>query len=181
MKDHIAGTRALISRSDAHAHRLAGIGHTREDIVVTTQHWEFLKESDTSLGQFYPLHYIIAAYGNIEAAREAESAFRDAGKATEDVRAMTGEFVAGQLESQEDENIVEKAETSLVKFMGTEMGYLHEDKNHALGGGAFLFVYAPDDDSVAHARRVFEQHAPVYARRYLRIAIERIVENPNAL
>jgi hypothetical protein len=148
---------------------------------MTTQHWEFLKKSDTSLGQFYPLHYIVAAYGNIEAAREAESAFRDAGKAAEDVRAMSGEFVAERLESQDDENIVEKAQTSLVEFMGTEMGYQREDRNHALEGGAFLFVYAPDDDSVAHAKRVFEQHPPVYARRYLRIAIERIVENPNAL
>ncbi|MGH8145656.1 MAG: hypothetical protein ACREPY_04930 [Rhodanobacteraceae bacterium] len=148
---------------------------------MTTQHWEFLKKSDTSLGQFYPLHYIVAGYGDMEAAHAAESAFRDAGTSRDDVRAMDGEFVAGQLESQDDESVVERAETSLVKFMGTEMGYLSEDKNHALNGGAFLFVYAPDDDSVAHARQVFEHHAPVYARRYLRIAIERIIENPNAL
>lgn len=148
---------------------------------MTARHWAFLKDGDTSLGQFYPLHYIVAGYGDMEAARAAESAFREEGKPLEDVHAVDGTFVASRLESREDENVLEQAEAKLVKFMGTEMGYLREDKNHALAGGAFLFVYAPDDDSVAHARRVFERHPPVYARRYLRIAIENIVENPKAL
>jgi hypothetical protein len=41
-------------------------------------------------------------------------------------------------------------------------------------------VYAPDDQAVNRARRVFAQIGPAYARRYLNIAIEIIVRNPNA-
>lgn len=143
--------------------------------------WDFFKKSDTSLGVFYPLHYIIAGYASIENAGTAEAAFRKAGVAAEDVRAVTGDFVARQLETRPDKNVMEKIGAELVKFVGTETGYVKEDKNHAQDGGAFLFIYAPEDDDVSRAKALFVQYAPAYARRYLRIAIEQIVANPNAL
>lgn len=145
------------------------------------QHWEFFKKSETSLGVFYPLHYIVAGYADLDDAKVAEAAFRDAGVASEDVRAAPGEFVAAQLESRDDRNWMDKLENTVVKFVGTEKGYVNEDRNHAKGGGAFLFVYAPEDADAVKAKSVFAQHPPVFARRYLRIAIEQIVENPQAL
>lgn len=59
--------------------------------------------------------------------------------------------------------------------------HLHADRNRARHGDAFRFVYLPDDDSLDQAKRVLAGHPPVYARRYLRIAIEIIVDNPDAL
>jgi hypothetical protein len=41
-------------------------------------------------------------------------------------------------------------------------------------------VYAPKDEDAANARLVFDKNPPVFARRYLRIAIEQIVTNPKA-
>lgn len=144
------------------------------------QQWDFFKKSETSLGVFYPLHYIVAGYDTYEDAKAAEAAFRDSGIAAEDVRAAMGDFVAAQLETRTDRNLLDQLKNKLVNFVGTEKGYITEDKNHARDGGAFLFVFAPDDESAAHAKSVFAEHPPVFARRYLRIAIEQIVQNPKA-
>ena len=145
-----------------------------------TQHWAFFKEGDHSFGIFYPRHYIIAGYHTLADAEAAEAAFRKEGFSAEDVRAATGEFVIGQLEARHGSSWLERMEQRLVEFAGTETGYLREDADLARDGGAFLFVYAPDDARLNQARRVFAQHGPAYARRYLPIAIERIVENAHA-
>jgi hypothetical protein len=145
-----------------------------------TQHWAFFKEGDHSFGIFYPRHYIIAGYHNLADAEAAEAAFRKDGVPNEDVRAAAGEFVIAQLESRHGANWLERMEQRLVEFAGTETGYLREDADLARDGGAFLFVYAPDDARLDQARRVFAQLGPAYARRYLPVAIERIVENAHA-
>ena len=144
------------------------------------QQWDFFKKSETSMGVFYPMHYIVAGYNNMDDAQAAEAAFRESGVAAEDVRAATGGFVAQQLESRKDRNLWDKFENEVVKFAGTEKGYTTEDKMHADDGGAFLFVYAPEDGDAANAKAVFAKNPPVFARRYLRIAIEQIVRNPKA-
>ena len=144
------------------------------------QQWDFFKKSETSLGVFYPLHYIVAGYDSLEEAEAAEAAFRESGVAVDAVRSATGEFVAQQLESRDDRNLWNKLENEVVKFAGTEKGDTTEDKQHAGDGGAFLFVYAPNDEDAANAKRVFARNPPVFARRYLRIAIEQIVRNPKA-
>jgi len=41
-------------------------------------------------------------------------------------------------------------------------------------------VYAQTDEDAANAKTVFAGNPPVFARRYLRIAIEQIVRNPKA-
>lgn len=142
------------------------------------QQWDFFKKSETSMGVFYPLHYIVAGYDSIDEAEAAEAAFRESGVAADDVRAATGEFVAQQLESRGDRNLWNKFENEIVKFAGTEKGYTTEDKQHASSGGAFLFVYAPNDEDAANAKKVFAKSPPVFARRYLRVAIEQMVLNP---
>ncbi|HLI17458.1 MAG TPA: hypothetical protein VKV22_04205 [Rhodanobacteraceae bacterium] len=144
------------------------------------QQWDFFKKGETSLGVFYPLHYIVAGYDTFEDAQAAETAFRDSGVAAEDVRAAPGSFVAGQLETRPDRNLLDKIENAVVKHVGTEKAYTTEDKMHAQDGGAFLFVFAPNDDDAANAKQVFTRHPPVFARRYLRVAIEQIVRNPKA-
>jgi hypothetical protein len=144
------------------------------------QQWDFFKQNETSLGVFYPLHYIIAGYDSLDEARAAERAFRESGVAADDVRAATGEFVATQLESRADRNLADKLGNELVKLVGTEKGYVAEDKQHAARGGSFLFVFAPDDEGAANAKSVFASHPPAFARRYLRIAIEQMVRNPKA-
>ena len=141
---------------------------------------DFFKGQDTSMGVFYPRDYIIAGYRNLADAEAAEAAFLKAGTPPEDVRAAPGEFVTEQLQARDDPNFLERIGQQLVEFVGTENAYLEEDANLARDGGAFVFVYAPDAERVAQAKRVFAQIGPAYARRYLGVAIERIIENANA-
>jgi hypothetical protein len=145
-----------------------------------TRQWDFFKEGDTSFGVFYPVHYIVAGYANLADAEAAAAAFRKNGTPAEDVQAFDGDVVARQLESRHGDNWLEHMESKLVEFVGTETGFVREDAYLAQRGGAFLFAYAPDDGRMAAARRVFAQHGPKYARRYLKVAIERIVENAAA-
>jgi hypothetical protein len=84
------------------------------------QQWDFFKKSETSMGVFYPLHYVVAGYDTLDDAQSAENAFRESGVAAEDVRAASGEFVAAQLESRGDRNVVNTIETVLDKIFGTE-------------------------------------------------------------
>jgi hypothetical protein len=144
------------------------------------EQWDFFKKSETSLGVFYPLHYIVAGYKSLDDAQAAAAEFRDSGVADDDVRAAPGDFVAVQLETRTDRNWLDKLENELVKFAGTERGYIADDKEHARKGGAFLFVFAPAEGDVDKAKALFSTHPPMFARRYLRVAIEQIVRNPNA-
>lgn len=141
---------------------------------------DFFKEGGTSLGTFYPTHYIVAGYHNLADAKAAAAACQEDGFSDEDVRVFDGRYAIEQLEAREGANWLQKIEQQLVEFAGTEQGYVREDAELARSGGAFLFVYAPDDESLARARRVLARHGPAYARRYLNIAIEEIVRNPNA-
>lgn len=141
------------------------------------RHWAFFRQSDTSFGTFYPKHYIVAGYRSFDEAQAAENAFTESGVDAEDVRAATGDFVVNQLEAHQDANMLERAEMHVAEFAGTETGFLNEDAALAHSGGAFLFVYAPDDDHLQRARSVFQRHRPKYARRYLQIAIERLIES----
>ena len=143
--------------------------------------WDFFKKGDTSLGVFYPLHYVVAGYRDLDDAKLAEDEFRKGGVAADDVRAVPGGFVASRLETPPERSALEKLGNDLVNFVGTEKGYIKEDKNHAAHGGAFLFVYAPDDEDVDRAKTRFATHPPMFARRYLRIAIEQIVKNPDSI
>jgi hypothetical protein len=143
-------------------------------------HKRFFKEGDTSLGTFYPTHYIVAGYHNMADAKGAAAACAKEGFAADDAKVYDGKFVIQQMEDREGANWLQKMEQQLVEFAGTEKGYVREDAELARSGGAFLFIYAPDDGSLDRARRVFAQIGPAYARRYLKIAIEVIIRNPNA-
>lgn len=140
------------------------------------RHWAFFKQSDTSFGTFYPKHYIVAGYPSLEDAQAAERAFTESGISADDVRAASGDFVISQLEAHREANWLQRAEAHIAEFAGTETEFLENDADLARRGGAFLFLFAPDSARVAHARGVFSQHRPTYARRYLHIAIEQIVQ-----
>lgn len=143
------------------------------------RHWAFFKQSGTAFGVFYPTHYIVAGYPSMRAAQAAELAFTESGVEAEDVRATAGDFVVNQLEAhRRASHWLRRAGTHDTGFASIETKCLDDDTELARQGGAFLFVFAPDDRHVDHARKLFGQHRPAYARRYLPGSIERIVDPP---
>ena len=145
-------------------------------VMAMIRHWAFFKQGDTSFGTFYPKHYIVAGYACLEDAEAAEHAFMESGVDIDDVRAASGDFVINQLEAHHEANWLQRAQSHIAEFAGTETGFLEDDAELARKGGAFLFLFAPHDHHVAHARIIFERHRPHYARRYLQVAIERIID-----
>jgi hypothetical protein len=145
-------------------------------VMAMIRHWAFFKQGDTSFGTFYPKHYIVAGYACLEEAEAAEHAFIESGVDVDDVRAASGDFVINRLEAHHEANWLQRAQSHIAEFAGTEAGFLEDDAELARKGGAFLFLFAPHDHHVAHARIIFERHRPHYARRYLQVAIERIID-----
>jgi len=137
-------------------------------------HWDFFKESDTSMGVFYPLHYVLAAFETDTRAAEVRGQFLAAGFAEDDVAAVDGPFLVETLESLEGSGMIERAQQAMVRFVGTEMGYIEDDRKTAARGAGFLFVYTPDDDSTQHAIDLLKRVHPIYARRYNAAGIHRI-------
>jgi hypothetical protein len=138
-------------------------------------HWEFFKEGDQSFGMFYPRHYILVGFEGQARAQEAERELLQQGFTSEEVRSASGEFVVNELESVEDANFLDRLKIWVSRFVGTEAGYIDDDLELARGGGAFLFVYAPTDDDCRRAMALLEPLHPVFARRYLPMAIERLI------
>jgi hypothetical protein len=143
-------------------------------------HWDFFKESDTSFGVFYPLHYIVAAFDTIERADEIKAKFLDAGFADNDVATASGPFVVDKLESSAGASWFERFEAGFASFLGTELGYIDDDRKLAKRGCAFLFAYTPDDASIHRAEALLQRAHPMSARRYDHAGIRRLIYPPQA-
>jgi hypothetical protein len=124
---------------------------------------------------FYPRNYIVAAYDSTERATEVRQLFIDNGFAADDVAAASGNFVVNQIESQQDANFLDRMKASIAAFVGTEPGYIDDDVKLARRGGAFLFIYTPHDADAERAHGLLKRTHPIYARRYLPMAIERLI------
>lgn len=138
-------------------------------------HWNFFKESDTSMGVFYPLHYVLAAFDCETRAQEVGQHFLDAGFGADDVTAVSGGFLVKQLESTDGSSMLERIGQDMVRGVGTEFGYLDDDRKTADRGGGFLFVYAPDDEVTSRITTLLKRNHPIYARRYNKLGVHRII------
>ena len=144
------------------------------------KHWEFFKHSDESFGLFYPVHYTVAGFDNLDRAEEVRTAFIDAGFPEEDVVAASGPFVVEQLETEEGANWLKRLSAGIARVIGTEAGFLEDDLKLARRGGAFVFVYTPDDAQIERMHALIKRLHPIFARRYLNAGIERIHYPPQS-
>ncbi|NII09304.1 hypothetical protein [Oleiagrimonas sp. C23AA] len=143
--------------------------------------WDFFKEHDSSFGLFYPIHYTMMAFEDFERAKEVEHMLiGEAGFPDEDVAAASGRFVVEEVESQDDANWLDHMQEKIARVVGTEAGYIEDDIKHARNGGAFVFVYTPDDERIERVHKAVERFHPVFARRYLTAGIERLTYPPQA-
>lgn len=141
------------------------------------QHWSFFRHGDSPFGLFFPRGYTVAAFPDMDRAMAAEKALQKAGIPRQDVRAVSGEFVAGRLESDADRSRFERFRMRLDEALGSEGVFIEQDIAFAHGGGAFLFVHTPDDAATRRVAGLLDEHHPEYARRYKRMAIEPLYEN----
>lgn len=144
------------------------------------QRWDFFKESDSSFGVFYPMHYVVAGFDTDAHAERAAAAFQDAGFAPDDVAALPGNDLVNHVESQRDANWLDRVMAGVSRIVGTETGFIEDDLKLARRGGAFVFVYAPTHEDAERASDVLRRQHPVFARRYHEAGVVKLVYPPQS-
>ncbi len=141
--------------------------------------WNFLRDGDESFGMFYPRHYTLAGFADQATAAKAARALADAGYSDTDVHLVRGEELVQKIEKMEAENgWLDRVKASISEFIGTETYFIDHDITMARKGGAFLLVYTPDEEDGDRVSAVLRGNDAQYARRYLNMAIERLIEPP---
>ena len=88
----------------------------------------FFRESNTSLGAFYPKHYIIATFPKYPAAVEAHDALRAAGHSQEDVMLATGQEVLAFFQHfREEAGLWGVVMRYLSRLLATEVSFADQD------------------------------------------------------
>lgn len=121
----------------------------------------FFKESDSSLGVFYPKHYIIGTFPTLEKTREAAQALHRAGFSDDEVLAAPGsEVFLYFAEFRANAGLWSSAMTALSRAFGTEQVFADDDVAFARSGAGFLAVHSPDDATTARVRALVSPFEP---------------------
>jgi hypothetical protein len=121
----------------------------------------FFKESDSTLGIFYPKHYIIAAFPTFEKTKQAVQALRIAGFSDQEVLAIPApELLKYFEEFRANSGLWAGVMTMLSRAFGTEQVFADNDVERALAGEGFLAVHSPDEAVTARIRAVLEPFEP---------------------
>jgi hypothetical protein len=132
----------------------------------------FFKESDTQMGVFYPKHYLIAVFGNLETAQAVARKLRLAGFAEGEVIAVSGQDVI-QL-TKEESGPGSFLMQALSRFFATEQLSHDSDLNLAQQGAAFVAVHCPIEENKQQAWVAVHSEAPLAARYYANDGIEHL-------
>ena len=133
---------------------------------------KFFKESDTRLGVFYPAHYIIATFPNLDDAEKAAAKLRTLGFSSDEVQPIRGpEFVELINGEKTAVGVVMK---SVSHFIDTEANYTERDFKDAEDGAGILAAYCPDERAKREAWNVIASYSPIRARYYALSGVEHL-------
>src|SRR5437870_9209170 len=124
----------------------------------------FFKGSETHLGVFYPRHYLVAVFRDLDTARATEKILLSRGFASEDVAAVPGAEMAS--EHARNNSFAAMFMQGLSRLFQTEETYTDHDVELALQGAAFLMVYCPSEERKKQAWMLIEPTRPLMARHY---------------
>jgi len=132
----------------------------------------FFKESHTSLGVFYPMHYMVAVFDTLVAAHRAEQNLRNANFRDSDVLVASGpEFIEFE---QRETGVAGAVMQELSRFLKTEQLSTDHHLELAERYAALLFVHCPDEKSKVKAWDAIQQEKPLTAHYYDRVAVEEL-------
>jgi hypothetical protein len=128
----------------------------------------FFKESESSLGVFYPKHYIIATFPKYSVAKEGYQQLRSAGFGEDEVMLATGREVLNYFKDfREDAGLWGIVMRPISRFIGTEVGYSDENIEQAREGAGFLAIHSQTDQSTKAIMEHLTPLAPSSAEWYL--------------
>jgi hypothetical protein len=142
----------------------------REDVMSLLT--KFFKESDTQMGIFYPNHYLIAVFRNLETAQLTVRKLRLARFAEDEVIAVGGQdFIALAKEETGPGSFLMQA---LSRFFATEQLSHDSDLDLAQHGAAFVAVHCRHEKTKEAAWNVLQPASPLAARYYANDGIEHL-------
>lgn len=129
----------------------------------------FFKESLTSVGVFYPMHYLVAIFSDLPTAQQVRKTLLNANFRETDVLAISGrDFI--ELEKEASGVIMREVS----RFFKTEQLSTDHNLDLAEHRAGFVFVYCPFERSKAKAWEIIQAYAPIAAHHYDAIGIEEL-------
>jgi hypothetical protein len=121
----------------------------------------FFKESDSTLGVFYPKHYIIAAFPTFAKTEEAAHALGRAGFGADEVLAIPGSEILKFFEEfRANSGLWAGVMAVLSRAFGTEQVFADDAVERAHAGAGFLAVYSPGEAETGRIRALLEPFQP---------------------
>jgi len=136
----------------------------------------FFKDSESSLGVFYPKHYIIATFETFASTSEAALQLRKAGFHENDVLAIPGsEILDFFVEFRSHAGLWTGVMTVLSRSFGTEQVFMDNDIANARTGAGFLAVRSMEESDSAKIRALLVPFQPIAMHWYREYGVECMV------
>jgi hypothetical protein len=136
----------------------------------------FFRESDISMGVFYPMHYIIATFPSFEVAKLGNLALKKAGFNDDEVLPVPGsEALDFFKQFQDHAGIWGNLMTELSRFFDTEASKADHDIERAKAGAGFLVIHSPTEREANRIREILAPLSPIAMHWYLPGAIQSLV------
>ena len=130
--------------------------------------YRFFHGSGTTLGVFYPTHYIFAAFPSYQAARNAADRLEELGFDQDEVAAVTSaETLRFFNEVRADVGLLGELMSRISRFFGTEEVFADMDIRRSHEGAGFLAVYCPRETEAERIRDLLEPFEPLSMQLYL--------------
>ena len=136
----------------------------------------FFRDSDASLGVFYPKHHIIVTFPTFTAAKEAHRSLRNAGYPEDDVMLATGEDVLTHFQHfREDAGLWGILMRYLSRLLASEVAFADHDIQSAREGAGFIVIYCRTDQDAETITHIIRPFAPSSMEWYLAGGIRSLV------
>jgi hypothetical protein len=136
----------------------------------------FFKESNSSLGIFYPTHYIVASFPSEADAGQAYDAIRGSGLAEDEVLRLSPSKALSFFEDfQKESGTLGEVMTGVSRALGDDATFADDDINRARRGSGFVFVHATTDAEAARIRNLVAPYRPQTMHWYLRGGIQSLI------
>jgi hypothetical protein len=191
---NVAGALSDTSMRDALTRELAALldhvpaaqpryGGTSGDPLDTSQSvgqidkselYRFFHGAPTTLGVFYPTHYIFASFHAFQDAKNAEHALQAAGYRRV-VASSAAETLQFMNEIRGEAGLWGAMMASISRFFGTEEVFADKDIAETRIGAGFLAIYCPRQEEADHIRDLVEPFHPLIMQLYLPGGIQTLI------
>jgi len=144
------------------------------DQIDKSELYRFFYGTPTTLGVFYPTHYIFASFPSLQDAKNAAHALQAAGYGRV-IAASGAETLRFMNEIRGAVGLWGAMMASISRFIGTEEVFADKDLSEARIGAGFLAVYCPRQEEADHVRDLVVPFDPLTMQLYLPDGIQTLI------